>query len=61
MSKVTVAAVQMKMRCQPEDNIFTAENLTRQAAARGAKIALSRSQYFAISIPAAESSSHCFR
>ena len=40
MSKVTVAAVQMKMRCQPEDNIFTAENLTRQAAARGAKVLL---------------------
>ena len=40
MKKVTVAAIQMAMRCNPEDNIFTAENLVRQAAANGANVIL---------------------
>ena len=40
MKTVKVAAVQMAMHCNPEDNIFTAENLVRQAAAAGANIIL---------------------
>ncbi len=40
MNKVKVAAVQMAMHCNIEDNIFTAENLIRQAAAQGANIIL---------------------
>lgn len=40
MKQVTVAAVQMAMHCQVEDNIFTAENLVRQAAAKGANVIL---------------------
>ena len=37
---VKVAAVQMAMHCNVEDNIFTAENFVRQAAAQGAKVIL---------------------
>ena len=40
MKTVKVAAVQMAMHCNPEDNIFTAENLVRQAADAGANIIL---------------------
>ena len=37
---VKVAAVQRAMHCNVEDNIFTAENFVRQAAAQGAKVIL---------------------
>ncbi len=40
MQKVKVAAVQMAMGCQPEDNIFKAEYLVRKAAGEGANIIL---------------------
>ena len=40
MRKVKVAAVQMSMSCQVEDNIFNAEHLVRMAAADGANVIL---------------------
>lgn len=40
MRKVKVAAVQMSMSCQVEDNIFNAEHLVRMAAAEGANVIL---------------------
>ena len=40
MGSVKVAAVQMAMGCQAEDNIFKAESLVRRAAGEGAKIIL---------------------
>ena len=40
MKKVKVAAVQMSMGCQAEDNIFKAEYLVRKAAGEGANIIL---------------------
>ena len=40
MRKVKVAAVQMSMTCQPEDNVFNAEYLVRKAAGEGANVIL---------------------
>lgn len=40
MKKIKLAAVQMAMRCQTEDNIYQAEYLVRKAAAQGANIIL---------------------
>ncbi len=40
MRNVTVAAIQMKMSTQPEDNIKKADEMVREAAAQGANIIL---------------------
>ena len=40
MRKIKVAAVQMAMHCNVEDNIFTAETLVRRAAGEGANVIL---------------------
>jgi len=40
MSKVTVAAVQMRMSADPAENLKTAESFVREAAERGARIVL---------------------